>query len=50
MFLETSLGYTIAEDEMRFPRRVFQAFSKVGGSVFFVVAGSSGESFAFLRM
>ena len=33
--------------EYEFPRRVIPAFSKVGESVFFVLAKSSGESFAF---
>ena len=30
-------------------RRVFPVFSKVGESVFIVLAKSSGETFAFLR-
>ena len=36
--------------EYEFPRRVIPAFSKVGESVFFVLAKSSGESFAFLGL
>ena len=36
--------------EYEFPRRVIPAFSKVGESVFFVLAKSSGERFAFLGL
>ena len=36
--------------EYEFSRRVIPAFSRVGESVFFVLAKSSGEGFAFLGL